>query len=426
MGRLFDFKRLVVGAAVVLGFSASAFAQACDYCLWNGNGDCWATEDAASEANCKQNAWCFTGANTTTGAGEFCAGGTFTTGKNNTPPTTASPAQGCCWWNTEATKCFTVYTALDVTNCTQNTNTFWAGDACPDSEGACPTGTPTYDGRGSSTGKYCLWDTGDCVPIMAGMSSDNPELTNLEACETFGEGVSTLSDCSDLTVSNTEYWCKWPTGCSKINNPDAESTDNPGMTNLENCQTFGKAFSSQALCEADVSVKKYCDWGTCEGGSGYNCGGGGGCFHIANPDAESTDNPGMTNLEACEEFAPGGVVDQCPCESMSPSAQAEESRCSMGIVSLYSKSATASLRAFHAQGRISVSWNAGTKISNARVSVVNIKGKTVASATVKANGSSIGAGFKTKLPAGTYFVRINARDINGKQIVQQVPVQIVK
>jgi len=88
---------------------------------------------------------------------------------------------------------------------------------------------------------------------------------------------------------------------------------------------------------------------------------------------------------------------------------------------------SAPLRASYAKGGVSVSWDAGSKISGGTISLVNIKGAAVASAPVKGSGSiSANFGFKTALPAGMYFVRVNAQGANGRQIVQQVPVSIVK
>jgi len=101
----------------------------------------------------------------------------------------------------------------------------------------------------------------------------------------------------------------------------------------------------------------------------------------------------------------------------------------VGVQTLRSKvnSATA-MRATYSRGSINVNWNAPSQISSGKISLVNIKGVTVASQSVKASGSNVAAKLSTKgaLPTGMYFVRIDARDVNGKRVVQQVPVNIVK
>jgi len=95
---------------------------------------------------------------------------------------------------------------------------------------------------------------------------------------------------------------------------------------------------------------------------------------------------------------------------------------------LSSKAAVSAMRASYSRGSVNVNWNAPSNISSGKISLVNIKGATVASQPVKASGSKISAKLATKgaLPTGMYFVRIDARDVNGKRVVQQVPVNIVK
>jgi len=85
------------------------------------------------------------------------------------------------------------------------------------------------------------------------------------------------------------------------------------------------------------------------------------------------------------------------------------------------------MRASYSRGGINVNWNAPSQIASGRITLVNIKGATVASQNVRA-GTKIDAKLTTRgnLPTGMYFVRIDAKDVNGKRIVQQVPVQIVK
>jgi hypothetical protein len=90
------------------------------------------------------------------------------------------------------------------------------------------------------------------------------------------------------------------------------------------------------------------------------------------------------------------------------------------------RSAT-SMRAIYNRGTITVNWNAGTRITDGKISVVNIRGVTVASSSIRSHSGNINAKLNSKsIPAGYYLVRIDARNANGKQIVQQVPLSIVK
>jgi hypothetical protein len=90
--------------------------------------------------------------------------------------------------------------------------------------------------------------------------------------------------------------------------------------------------------------------------------------------------------------------------------------------------ANSALRASYSRGSVNVNWSAPSNIASGKISLVNIKGATVASQPVKASGSKVAAKLATRggLPTGMYFVRIDARDVNGKRVVQQVPIQIVK
>jgi len=85
------------------------------------------------------------------------------------------------------------------------------------------------------------------------------------------------------------------------------------------------------------------------------------------------------------------------------------------------------LRATYSRGVVGVSWNAASSVASGKVSLINTKGRVVASAPIVKSGSKVTANLsKGKIPTGMYFVRVNAKDLNGKKIVQQVPVTIVK
>jgi hypothetical protein len=89
--------------------------------------------------------------------------------------------------------------------------------------------------------------------------------------------------------------------------------------------------------------------------------------------------------------------------------------------------AVSGLRATYNRGVVGVNWNAAQGIQSGKVSLVNVKGRTVATAPLKVAGGKVTANLsKGTIPTGMYFVRINAKDVQGKKVVQQVPLSIVK
>ena len=159
-------KTSILPLLAVAAFVGQAWAA--EMCLWNGAGDCWPLS-ASDRDNCKKNAWIFNGGEE--GKGTMCAGGTFTgEGKNSTPPSgTPLSSLGCCLWADTETKCWDVYTDAEVSDCKGGVNKFWSG-SCPDSEGACPTGTPVYDGSARTALGCCKWETESvCYTIYDGV-----------------------------------------------------------------------------------------------------------------------------------------------------------------------------------------------------------------------------------------------------------------
>jgi len=99
-----------------------------------------------------------------------------------------------------------------------------------------------------------------------------------------------------------------------------------------------------------------------------------------------------------------------------------------GAVKLFSSKAPgASFRATYSRGMIGVNWNAASNVASGKIQLVNTKGRIMASVPLATSAgkvtSSINAG---SVPTGMYFVRVNAKDVNGKNIVMQSPVSIVK
>lgn len=99
----------------------------------------------------------------------------------------------------------------------------------------------------------------------------------------------------------------------------------------------------------------------------------------------------------------------------------------VGVKLAGSKAKTAGLRATYSRGKVGVNWSTASSVASGKIQLVNTKGRVVASTPI-ANAAgkvtaSLGAG---NIPTGMYFVRVNAKDVNGKKIVQQAPISIVK
>jgi len=92
-----------------------------------------------------------------------------------------------------------------------------------------------------------------------------------------------------------------------------------------------------------------------------------------------------------------------------------------------SKAMVAGLRATYSRGAIGVNWNAATSITSGSVQLVNTKGRVVASAPIASASGKVTANLNAgTIPTGMYFVRVNAKDVNGKKIVQQASISVVK
>ncbi|MCL2219769.1 MAG: T9SS type A sorting domain-containing protein [Chitinispirillia bacterium] len=93
-----------------------------------------------------------------------------------------------------------------------------------------------------------------------------------------------------------------------------------------------------------------------------------------------------------------------------------------------SKAKASGLRATYSRGVVGVNWNAAASVASGKISLINTRGRVVSSAPIaNVSGSRVTANLgKGNIPTGMYFVRVDAKDVNGKRIVQQVPVSIVK
>lgn len=92
-----------------------------------------------------------------------------------------------------------------------------------------------------------------------------------------------------------------------------------------------------------------------------------------------------------------------------------------------SKAKVSGLRATYSRGVVGVNWNAAQAVASGKIQLVNTKGRVVASAPISASGSKVTANLRVNaIPTGMYFVRMNAKDVNGAKIVQQSALSIVK
>jgi len=406
-------KRFFVVAAVV-GLLAAGAAQAEQNCLWNESGECWPV--GSQVANCEKNAWLFEGG--TPGADTFCKGGTFLRGKTNTPPSTAVPAKGCCMWTTEAPKCFNVYTDADVKNCSGGANTYWSGgcvDKAADGESyVCPSGTPTYDGSSktpenweSCTGDYsgyCSWESG-CSRISTCTGGDpGSDCANADAtCS------AAYENCLSNSATQTVY------GDDACNTPKQGGGGDPpgGGTTGGHCKINGLF----AFCG-------YAPYGD----------GAGGCYKI--------ENQYSNKDKSCEELISSctGNYGNVYTGSSSPSILDKEpygdgESCSaLGLTStgdairhFGSKAATPGLKISYAKNRVTVNWTPSAKIAKGTVQLINAKGVALSTAYIKANSGKVSVKLGTVgVPAGMYFVHINAVGQNGQKLVSQSAVSIVK
>jgi hypothetical protein len=87
------------------------------------------------------------------------------------------------------------------------------------------------------------------------------------------------------------------------------------MSGTDDCCEYGTIVPNQAACSS--TPVKYCNWGTCVGGNGWECSGGGGCYAINTRDTEAD----------CRSKS-GTVVDCCPADTRPPSSNFPS--CSVG------------------------------------------------------------------------------------------------
>lgn len=93
------------------------------------------------------------------------------------------------------------------------------------------------------------------------------------------------------------------------------------------------------------------------------------------------------------------------------------------------RAAGAGLRASFNRGVVNVNWNTPTNVESGRIQLIDARGRVVSTAPLtRVNDRRVSAdlGARNRIPAGRYFVRVDARDVNGRRVVQQAPVTIMR
>jgi hypothetical protein len=159
-------------------------------------------------ANCVENGAVYSGVTgwaeaNNYGKGWKCSehGGTYQEGKLDPNKT----ALGCCKWETE-TNCYTIWSGKDsdgkdgadqVKDCKGGSNKFWNGE-CP-SGGACPTGTPVWDGTNPADG-FCCWEGNEYNNGQGACVAIGGETTLSKCTSDGGFQVSACSNCRTTPI----------------------------------------------------------------------------------------------------------------------------------------------------------------------------------------------------------------------------------
>jgi len=99
----------------------------------------------------------------------------------------------------------------------------------------------------------------------------------------------------------------------------------------------------------------------------------------------------------------------------------------VGIKTVSGAAKSVGMRATYNRGVVGVNWEHSSAVASGKISLVNTKGRVVASVPIASAGNKVAAKLNAgKIPTGMYFVRVNAKDVNGRKIVQNAPISIVK
>jgi hypothetical protein len=326
-------------------------------------------------------------------------GGTLRAGKD---VWTTDPQLGYCKWSTE-TACYPVKDAKDAADCQTGTNVWWAGESITGTP-ECPTSTPDYDGSAKASLGCCLWEEN---------AADRKCWDIYDEVEDGQSGADRVGYCS--SGGNTFWSGACPsagTGACPTTTPTYEPPTGPIMY----CRFEGDSNKCYRIPTQDHATPEECEAGYGEAVSDCNAAAGAGVWCDYGPETEDGGGCHWTNEGASKcEADYGTVVSSCGGSSVR--------------VSSLQVSKVAGLRATYARGSIGVTYSAASPIVSGKVQLVNTKGRVVASAPIsKSSGSTTVTAqlsFK-KVPAGMYFVRVNAKDVKGKRVAEQTSISIVK
>ena len=84
------------------------------------------------------------------------------------------------------------------------------------------------------------------------------------------------------------------------------------------------------------------------------------------------------------------------------------------------------INALYSNGKVNVNWNGNTALNNGKISLINTAGKVVAGSSFNKTNKLSTSFPAAKLSSGMYFVKLNGIGANGKDVVMQSAVQIIK
>jgi hypothetical protein len=277
-----------------------------------------------------------------------------------------------------------------------------------------------------SCGEFCQWGD-DCWEIQTDPDGVNGTATTTCAeaktnCDLNGDGrySGSTSTGTGVTCSGTlvgggattkcNFYCKWDTGCYEIKLDPTGANGTPSA----NCE--------EAIANCDRDGERY-DNATCSGtqvGGEETCGGY--CQWESGCEAIKTDKGGQYGpvVSTCVD-----AISNCDRDGK----RYTDAACTVPVSIKYASNPAKvpGLKVSYAKNRVNVNWTPASKISKGTVQLLNVKGVAVSTAFIKANSSKVSVKLGTVgVPAGMYFIHINAVGQDGKKIVTRSAVSIVK
>jgi hypothetical protein len=294
----------------------------------------------------------------------------------------------------------TTYSNVSTTCGPQGTNnsnpnvTYPRECTCEELVENCITYGQWYKGASFTSSADNHWG-GDIVCSEVGGEPVGEVKTEYGCCNWSTEG----SKCFAITDETKVESCKsgtnvyWEANCGD-NLPDDSRTCPSGAPDYD-----GK----NAACSG-----KWCYWD-----ANPETGGAAGCFQIVASATETCE----TAIQNCESYSPRQQTYSSEAACLAGS----------GVKLIASAKSTPNLRVSYAKNRVTVNWTPSTKVSSGTVSLINAKGVTLSTAFIKASNGKVSVKLGTVgVPTGMYFIQINATGQDGKKLVSQSAVSIVK